>query len=418
MAESNYIARLIDPLLADTLSEFPAVLLVGPRATGKTTTGKLHAKSMLRLDRPADSQLVLNDPDVALASFDEPLLIDEWQVAPAVLGAVKRAVDDGSGVGRFILTGSAQTDLRAEGWPATGRIIRLPMFGLTDRELEGRANGPALLDRVFAGEQAELRAPSASIDLRNYVSRAMRSGFPEAAAKPAGRMRSRWLQSYIDEVVTRDVQLVAEVRDPVRLRRYLQACASNTAGIVEHKLLYDAASIERATAIGYDNLLQHLMVVDHLPAWTSNRLSRLVKLPKRHLVEPALVGPLLGVDERAILRDSDLLGRVIESYALAQLRAELVITENPVRLHHLRDKEGRHEIDILAERADGRVIAIEVKATSAPRIDDARHLLWLREQIGDRFVAGIVLHTGPRPFHHESGIAFLPISTMWGSHAS
>jgi uncharacterized protein len=418
MPEPEYIARLVDSLLTDTLAEFPAVLLVGPRATGKTTTGKRHAMSMLRLDRPADAQLVLNDPDVALASFDEPLLIDEWQVAPTVLGAVKRAVDDSTGVGRFILTGSAQSDLRAEGWPATGRIIRLPMYGLTDRELERQALGPALLDRIFAGELASLRAPAAPANLKDYIDRAMRSGFPEAAAKPGGRPRGRWLQSYIDEVVTRDVQLVAEVRDPVRLRRYLQACASNTAGIVEHKLLYDAASIERVTAVGYDNLLQHLMVVEHLPAWTSNRLSRLVKLPKRHLVEPALVGPLLGVDERAVLRDSDLLGRVIESYALAQLRGELAITESPVRLHHLRDKDGRHEVDILAERADGRVIAIEVKATSAPKIDDARHLLWLREKIGDRFVAGIVLHTGPRPFHHESGISFLPISTLWGLHAS
>jgi uncharacterized protein len=415
--ETSYIPRLIDSLLADTLSEFPAVLLVGPRATGKTTTGKRHARSILRLDRPADSQLVLNDPDVALASFDEPLLIDEWQVAPTVLGAVKRSVDDGSGVGRFILTGSAQSDLRVEGWPATGRIIRLPMFGLTDRELENRSIGPALLDRVFAGEQQALRSPAATTDLRGYVDRALRSGFPEAVSKSSGRSRGRWLQSYVDEIVTRDVQLVAEVRDPVKLRRYLQACASNTAGVVEHKLLYDAASIERVTALGYDSLLQHLLVVENLPAWTSNRLTRLVKLPKRHLVEPALVGPLLGVDERAVLRDSDLLGRLIESYALAQLRSELAIAESPLRLHHLRDSEGRHEVDIVAERSDGRVIAIEVKATAAPRIDDARHLLWLREKIGDRFVAGIVLHTGPRPFHHELGISFLPISTLWGTHA-
>jgi uncharacterized protein len=151
-----------------------------------------------------------------------------------------------------------------------------------------------------------------------------------------------------------------------------------------------------------------------LPAWSSNRLSRLVAASKLHLVEPALIGPLLGVDDRTVLRSADFLGRVIESYCLAQIRAELVVSESPVRLYHLRDKNGLHEVDIIAERADGRIVAIEVKATSAPTIDDARHLLWLRGQLGDKFVAGIVLHTGQRPFHHESGISFLPISTLWG----
>lgn len=414
MASPEYIPRMIDSTLAELFREVPALLVVGPRATGKTTSARRLSRSMLRLDRPADAVLVSNDPDIALSSFDPPLLIDEWQVVPSVLGAVKRAIDDGTGAGRFILTGSSQSDLTAEGWPATGRVIRITLFGLTDRELEGRAAGPAVLDRIFAGQQSELQAPNESVDLRGYVARALRSGLPEAAALEVIRSRSRWLHSYIDEVVTRDVQLASEVRDPVRLRRYLQACAAHTAGIVEHKSLYDAAGIERVTAVGYDSLLEHLMVIERLPAWVTNRLSRLTTTPKRHLVEPALVGPLLGVDERSVLRNADILGRLIESYVLAQLRAELAMAESPIRLFHLRDSEGRHEVDIIAERADGRVVAIEIKATSAPKLDDARHLIWLKRQLGDRFAAGVVFHTGPRPFHHESGIDFLPISTMWG----
>ncbi len=418
MGTSIYIPRLVDSLLEELFGEFPAILVVGPRATGKTTSATRLASQKLRLDRPADAQLVRSDPDVALASFETPLLIDEWQVVPSVLGAVKRAVDDGSGSGRYVLTGSTQSDLTTEGWPATGRVIRVPMYGITDRELEGNIDGPCFLDFLFSGAHRQ-RSPSSlarlssnDFDLRDYVQRAMRSGFPEALSLN-DRSRSRWLQSYVDEIVTRDVKLIAEVRDPVRLRRYLQSCAANTAGMADHKSIFDAAGIERATAVGYDSLLEHLMVTERLPAWSANHLSRLVRAPKRHLVEPALIGPLLGIDGRAILRNADLLGRVIESYVLSQLRAELALAEQPIRLFHLRDKDGRHEIDIVAERTDGRIVGIEVKSTSAPTFEDAKHLVWLRDQLGDRFASGVVMHSGPRAFHHDSGISFLPISALW-----
>lgn len=127
------------------------------------------------------------------------------------------------------------------------------------------------------------------------------------------------------------------------------------------------------------------MVIDKLPTWSSNRATRLVRSPKYHLVEPALMAPLLGVDERSILRDADLLGRLIETYVLSQLRVEATVADKAVNLFHLRDKDGTHEVDIIAERADGSIVAIEVKATSAPTIADAKHLLWLKERVGNKF---------------------------------
>src|SRR6266567_5260218 len=132
----EYLPRLIDPLLSDLLADHPAVLLVGPRACGKTTTGRRHSAGRLRLDRPAEAAVARADPDAAIADGPFPLLIDEWQVVPEVLGAVKRAVDEGTAPGRFVLTGSTQADLTAAGWPATGRLLRAGMYGLTEREIE------------------------------------------------------------------------------------------------------------------------------------------------------------------------------------------------------------------------------------------------------------------------------------------
>ena len=162
------------------------------------------------------------------------------------------------------------------------------------------------------------------------------------------------------------------MRDPARLRRYLQAVAANTAGVVVHKTIFDAAGIERGTGVRFDTLLEQVFVLDLVPAYSSNRLNRLVRLPKRYLIDPALMRPLLGVDERAVLRNGDLLGRVIDTFVMAQLRAELAMSDLDPRLHHLRDANGRHEVDLVIELADGRVIGIEIKADAAPGRDAAR----------------------------------------------
>jgi predicted AAA+ superfamily ATPase len=410
----DYLPRLVDPLIHELLADHPAVLVVGPRACGKTTTGRRHCLGRLRLDRPAEAAVARADPDAVLADGPFPLLVDEWQVVPEILGAVKRAVDEGAAPGNFVLTGSSQADLTAAGWPATGRLIRVPMYGLVERELEHGSSRPSVLDRLASEGAVGLSTPPDVPDIRGYVARALRSGFPEAALAGSERARHRWLSSYVDQLVSRDASLAGTVRDPMRLRHYLQAIAASTAGTPTLKTLIDAAGIERPTANAYDALLERLLITEQVPAWSSNRLNRLIRLPKRYLVDPAFAGPLLGVDARAVLRDGDLLGRLLDSFVMAQLRAECTVSELSPRLFHARDANGRHEVDILIEFGNGQVIGVEVKADSAPGPDAARHLRWLRDAIGSRFVLGVVLHTGPRPFRLEESIVALPICALWG----
>lgn len=402
--------------MAELVLGLPAVLLVGPRASGKTTTARRHARSVIRLDRPAEAAVVAADPDAALSGLEEPVLIDEWQVVPEVLGAVKRAVDDDPRPGRFLLTGSVRADLAAAGWPATGRVVRLPLWGLCQREVVGAVEGQSPLDVLFDGAVEELASPAEELNLRHYVDLALRGGFPEVALQTREPLRRRWLASYIDQVVQRDAALAGESRDPQRLRRYLRALAANTAGVVEHKTLYDAAGINRLTALAYDGLLEALFVTEQVPAWTTNRLARLTRTAKRYLVEPALLGPLAGMDARSVLRDADQLGRLVDTFVVSQLRAELSVTESGITMHHLRQEHGRREVDLVLEAADGRVVAVEIKATAAPTAEMARHLIWLRDALGDELVAGVVLHTGPRLFRIDDRIHALPISSLWARH--
>jgi predicted AAA+ superfamily ATPase len=263
---------------------------------------------------------------------------------------------------------------------------------------------------VIDGDSLEPAIPAT--DLHGYIQLAMQGGFPEMLAL-SEQGRRRWIDSYVDQLLTRDAALVDRGRDPARLRRYLEAYALNSAGLVDDKTLYDAAGIDRRTALAYEALLINLQVVDVVPAWTSNRLKRLTLSPKRYLVDPALLAGVIGATERSVLRDGDLLGRVLDTFVEAHLRAQAGVADHRVRLYHLRQEQGRHEVDLLAEVGAERVIGIEVEATSAPDSSSAAHLAWLRERLGERFVAGVVLHTGPAAFPLGDRITAAPISTLW-----
>lgn len=407
---AEYRERLADRLIAKFLTELPALAIVGPRASGKTTTALRHARTVIRLDRPAEAAVVAADPDTALDGLPEPVLLDEWQEVPEVLGAVKRACDTQPRPGRFILTGSVRAEIEAKTWPGTGRVTRIAMYPMTVDEQLGTPTTP-FVDRIAANTPAD--APGEQLNLRHYLDMALRGGFPQAALSLTPQARRGWLDTYTEEIVTRDVQMAGTGHDSVRLGRYFEAYALHSGGIVDDTTLYNAANINRQTALGYHELLSRIYVIDELPAWTSNRLKRLTLAPKRQLIDSSLVASITGATHESAMRDANLLGRLLETFVVAQLRAQATVSEHRCRLYHLRQHHGRHEIDVIAELDAQHVVGIEIKATAAPASDDARHLAWLRDSIDDRFLAGVVLHTGPRSFQLGDRLWAIPISVVW-----
>lgn len=358
--------------------------------------------------------MVRADPDAAIRSLDEPILIDEWQVVPEILGAVKRAVDSAPRAGRFLVTGSVRGDIDSPTWPGTGRLLRVAMYGLTVSEIRGRLPAVPMLDRLAEDDLSALaKFPGEPLDLRDYAELAVQGGFPEPVLRLPAAERGSWLESYLDQLLTRDAAELSHRRDPQMLRRYVEACALNTAGLAERRTLYTTAGVAKATGEAYDQLLRNLLVVDVVPAWWTNRLKRLVRAPKRYLVDSSLALAALRMDVNGLMRDGDLLGRMLDTLVVSQLRAELPRCESRPRLFHLRQEQGRREVDVIVEYGGGRVFAFEVKATSAPRRDDARHLAWLRDEMGERFLGGAVLHSGPRAFELEEKIVAAPIATLW-----
>ena len=198
------------------------------------------------------------------------------------------------------------------------------------------------------------------------------------------------------------------------MRLYFEALALNTAGLAQQKTLDDAAHIDHKTGLAYQRLLTNLLVLDTLPAWTNNRLSRMTRTGKRYLVDASLAAARWkSTSWRCFVTATSSGGSSIPSFSPRFVPRRRSASLRP-RLYHLRSRDGGHEIDLIAELRAGDVVAVEIKSSAAPTRSDARHLEWLRDQLGERFLAGAVLHTGPRPFRLSERIFALPICTLWG----
>lgn len=410
----SYLPRLVEPVIDELAAELSALMIVGPRAIGKTTTFSRRAATIIELNVEAQAAAFKADPDAALRGLEEPVLLDEWQAVPGVLGAVARSVNADPRPGRFLVTGSALPGKEEGPWPGTGRLQRVQMLPMTIAEQRNIQLRP-FLERVLAGV---LATPAEQLDIRDYVTLALSGGFPRPALQLSSvRARTSWFDSYLYDLFHHDAEQIEPTRTRPRgadsLRDYFEAYALNSAGVCPHKTIYDAAQIRRETGEAYDAILGRLYVVEEVPGWMTNRLSRLTEMPKRYVIDPALLAYLLRVDVAGVMRDGDLLGRVIDTFVAAQLRPELAVSDQQPRLYHLRTQGGRQEVDLLIEFGGDRVLGIEVKAAAAVGREEAKHLLWLRERLGDRFLAGVVVHSGPTVFEIDDRIVAAPISTLW-----
>ncbi len=409
---ANRYPRIVERLLEEELlSIFPAVLLVGARGAGKSTSAGRFADTTIDLSMPGPRLAARQDPDGLLAASPGTVVIDEWQEAPEIVGAVKRVVDtDHSRTpGRFILTGSVRAAQQAATWPGTGRLIRVRMSGLTQGEIEhDRVYNP--IEELFSPADAPIGG-TCDLTRSDYLKRIVAGRFPDVL-RLSGRYRSRWFASYVEQLTEFDArQIAVGTPRPTKLRSVLASCAARTGQLLSQVATARDAGVAAPTAEAHMRLLEDLSIIARIPAWHSKRLHRLTRSPKVHVVDPGLAAHLLHADEDTLARDATLVGQLFETFVVSELRPHLEAVSVATEIFHFRDRSGR-EVDCVLERG-GRVVGLEVKSSTRVGRHDAKSLIWLRDQLGDRFHLGVVLYAGQFPFRIGDRLWALPIGSLW-----
>jgi uncharacterized protein len=423
--EPRYQRRILDDDLDELMPELAAIAIEGAKGVGKSATAARRSKTTLHLDESDDRQSLQAFP-ARFESDAPPILLDEWQRYPPSWDLVRRSVDVNSAGGRFLLTGSA-TPVEGPMHSGAGRIVRLRMRPLSLAERQLQPNEVVSLGDLLTGERNPLTGES-PMTVEDYAGEILASGLPGLRGL-GERARNMQLDGYLERIF--DVEFADQghrVRRPATLKGWLSAYAAATATTMKYNAILDAATPglsdkpSRATTLVYRDVLERLWLLDSLPGWlpTWNQVVRLAQGPKHHLADPAFAARLLGVTYRGLLtnevqgvaqiRDGLLLGGLFES--LVTLSVRVYAQRRSATVHHLRTANGDHEVDLIVEGEDRRVVAIETKLSASVEDHDVRHLHWLLKTGGSRIADAIVVTTGKYAYRRPDGIGVVPAALL------
>lgn len=420
----SYLRRIIDDTLDELFPDLAAIAIEGAKGVGKTATAGRRAATTLSLDNPRERSALAANLDL-ITQVPPPVLIDEWQLEPSVWDRVRRAVDDDSTGGRFLLAGSAGPADGVRLHSGAGRIVSMTMRPLSFSERG--VHKPTVSLRALLERDSPEIIGSSDVDLAAYTDEILRSGFPGIRDLPE-RARQLQLDSYVARIVERELpENGVNVRRPNALRAWLTAYAAATATNAAYSTILAAAIAGegdkpvRQTVATYREHLQRIFVLDPLEAWipTFAPLKRLTYTPKHHLVDPAIAARLIGVDKRGLLRGGGSrvgaatgtwLGALFESLVAQATR--VYADAAGANTGHLRTKDHKHEIDLIVETPDRSCVAVEVKLANAIDSDDVKHLNWLHHQIGDRLADRVVVYTGRFAYRRPDGVAVVPLALL------
>ncbi|HEX2804838.1 MAG TPA: ATP-binding protein [Kineosporiaceae bacterium] len=409
-------ARHVMPWLLESLTDTRVVVVQGARQVGKTTlvtqvVERLGGR-LVTLDDDLTREAAQADPAGFLRQNPDGLLaIDEVQRAPALVLALKAAVDRDPRPGRFLLTGSANLlRLPTMQDSLAGRAENVDLYGFSQGEIAGVRE--RFVERLLAGET--FLGHHSDLTRADYLVRACAGGYPEALTRPAGRRRSAWFDNYVRRIVERDAPDISGLHRLGELPLLLRLLAARNAGELNVAGLASDAGIPVRTLDPYLELLETLFLVHRLPAWSTNLSRRTVSRPKVALHDTGLAARLINVSASgtAVTANAQAAGHLLEGFVAGELRRQLTWSDQDARLFHYRDRQGA-EVDLLLETDDGRVAGIEVKATSTVTARDTKWLAQLRDRLGDRFVAGVVLHTGTTSAPFGPRLTAAPIDALW-----
>lgn len=400
--------------MRESLADTPAVLIHGPRQSGKTTLARAVGESRgyryVSFDDEAISQSAQRDPIGFVAGLPKRAILDEVQRVPEIFTSLKAVIDNKRSAGRFILTGSANVLLIPKlADSLAGRMGLLRLHPLAQCEIAGARS--RFLDALSRGEFRSALAQPLGATLANLI---VAGGYPAALARRKPDRRRAWYRDLVETQIQRDVRDVTRVHSFEALPRLLALAAAHTARLINISDLAAPFQISRQTIHDYVTVLERIFLLERLAPWHNNRLSRLVKTPKLHMGDTGLACALLAIDAQTLHKERERLGPMLETFVLQELRRQASWRTDPIEFFHYRDRDD-FEVDIVLEFGSSAVAGIEVKAAATVVESDFRGLRKLREAAGQQFKSGVVLYDGTATVNFRDGLFAIPLRRVWES---
>ena len=344
-------------MAVEALVDTRVVVINGARQVGKSTLAQaiVHRTPGSReiyLDQAAVRAAARQDPD-GVVHHDGLMLIDEVQRVPDLLLSIKREVDADPRPGRFLLTGSARLlGLRDLPDALPGRSETIELWPLSQGEIERSADG--FVDAAFQ-KGPDLETPRSRLRRADYLDRALRGGYPEAVHRPTHRRRARFFESYISDLINRDVKQVSDIERPADMRRLLNVLCGRMGGLTVIDNISRDLGLPRNTVKRYVDLLDLVYVIRRIPAWSSNVTTRAIATPKLLIVDSGLGAHLAGLTPARTTGITAPVGPLLENFALGELARQLTWAEEPVRLYHYRDRDN---VEVDGGRVGGDAVGV------------------------------------------------------------
>lgn len=427
----EYFSRVADQMLRDRLEAFGAILIEGPKWTGKTTTAEQLSKSVIKMQDPDNASEYLATASAKpslLLKGEQPRLIDEWQDAPVIWDAVRTAVDQSGGTpGQYILTGSNTVDKTQIRHTGTGRITRMMMYPMSLWESKD-SSGEVSLHELFYNPSYNIDGATSKLDIPELIRVACRGGWP-ATLQLSSKASIMIAKDYVKTVCNEDISAVdKKERNSKIATQIMRSYARNISTLAKKtNILTDVTASENIdismdTFDDYVGALEKLFVIQDIDAWCPaiRSKSAIRSAPKRCFVDPSIAVAAMNINAEGFETQLKTFGFVFEQMCARDLRA--YTTDFDSHLSYYRDRYGL-EADLVLHLADGRYALIECKLGSREIDDGAKHLLEIKRLIQERNKTEkqvplrepdlmIVMTGGKMAYTRPDGVKVIPLACL------
>jgi len=401
--------------ILQSLDDTPVVFIMGPRQVGKTTLVKSlidnEAWEFISFDDLAQYKIAKTDPMGFIRNLPQKqIALDEVQRIPELFVAIKQAVDEYRTPGKFLLTGSTNALLLPRlSDSLAGRMESIKLNALSECEINKKRT--CFLDKLL-----KQRPPTADdIRVRGHLIHRLVTGcFPVPLQRTTEKRSSAWYKQYTNTLIQRDIQDFSNIDYPELIIKLLNLTAYYSGKLVNYAELGSKIGLNTATTKKYLSLLEHLFLVEKLPAWHTNEYKRLIKTPKIHMVDTGMICAVRGISSQRLIKNPDEIGSLLESFVYNELRKQSEWIDEPIYFYHYRDKD-KVEVDIIIENGVGDCFAIEVKAGATITTKDFTGLKRFQNIAAKRFKYGILLYDGEHTTSFGDNLYAVPLGALWSA---